>query len=232
MSIERKIIFYTGNKGKFNEINNEFKHLGLLTKSNDKKYHYTLEQANIDIPEIQSTLNEEVVKHKLNWILNNKLTVSELKNVSIMVEDTGLYITDNIMNGFPGALVKYYLDHLGNEGICKKNANSSADAITYIGFWDSLLQKEVYFKGIVSGKISDKPSGNNGFGYDPAFVPLFLNDYEYYNSSTENIIIRKSNINNYTFADLDDNEKSQTNMRTICASKLCNYILNNDKHYK
>ena len=28
-----------------------------------------------------------------------------------------------------------------------------------------------YFEGIVKGSIADRPRGNNGFGYDPIFVP-------------------------------------------------------------
>lgn len=223
-SCEKEILFYTGNKGKYNEIKTEFAKHNLLTPNNKHKYHYKLTQVNVDIPEIQSTSNEEVVKHKLNWIIKHNMTSYDIYTKSVMVEDTGLYITNDIMNGFPGALIKYYLEHLKNDGICKLNGGSSAEATTYIGLWDSSIQKDIYFKGTVSGKIAVKPSGTNGFGYDPAFVPLFLNDYDYFTDAKSELLIRQRNTENYTFADLDDDKKAQTNMRTICASRLCNYI--------
>lgn len=225
MSIEHQIIFCTGNKGKFREITNEFNKYNLLTPSVNKKYHFTLVQKDIDIPEIQSTSNEEVVKYKLNWVLENVLSSVTQNNNSIIVEDTGLCIMDKIMNGFPGALIKFYLKHLGNEGICQQNTNAPTEAITYIGFWDGINQKDIYFKGTVTGYIAENPSGINGFGYDPCFVPLFLNDYKYFTDKKSELIIRERNINNLTFADLSDEQKAQTNMRTICTSKLCNYLL-------
>lgn len=224
MSIEHQIIFCTGNKSKFKEINTEFEKYNLLKPSDDKKYHYKLIQEDIDIPEIQSTSNEEVVKHKLNWILKNKVSSDEMFNKSFMVEDTGLCIMDNIMNGFPGALIKFYLKHLGNEGICHQNAGSLTEATTYIGFWNAINQTDIYFKGTVTGNIAERPSGTNGFGYDPCFVPIFLNEYQYFTDKTSELIVRERNFNNLTFADLSDEQKAQTNMRTICASKLCNYL--------
>ena len=36
-------------------------------------------------------------------------------------------------------------------------------------------KNEFVFKGTLKGKIVFPPRGNNGFGYDPIFVPLNLN---------------------------------------------------------
>lgn len=212
----KKLIFYTGNKGKFAEIKTE------LSKNIS---NITLIMNDIDIPEIQSTSNKEVIKHKLRWILDNKITYEDRLNVSFIVEDTGLYINSKEMNGFPGALIKYYMDHLKPYGICKQNGGSPADAVTYIGLWDSNTQQELYFNGCIKGTIAEQPSGSNGFGYDPCFVPFYLNEYKYFTNNThEDIIIRERNINDYTFADLNNEQKTETNMRTICVFKLCKYI--------
>lgn len=215
MSNKTKIIFYTSNKRKFNEIETELKN----------NNNIILIQDNIDIPEIQSTSNKDVVKHKLQWIINNKMTLDEKMNTSVIVEDTGLYINSLEMNGFPGALVKHYLDHLTTDGICKQNGDSPADAVTYIGLWDCNTQSEVYFKGMVEGKISTVAKGDNGFGYDASFIPLYLNDYDYYKNRNNKDFIRLINNNNYTFAELSDAKKAQCNMRTISAYKLCEYLL-------
>ena len=32
-------------------------------------------------------------------------------------------------------------------------------------------KKEYYFEGICEGKIAEQNSGNEGFGYDPIFIP-------------------------------------------------------------
>lgn len=216
MNTIQSLIFYTGNKGKFREIKTEL---------NKHTNNVTLIQDNIDIPEIQSTSNKDVVEHKLQWIIKNKLTAQERLTTSVIVEDTGLYINSPEMNGFPGALVKYYLEHLKTDGICAQNGGSPADAVTYIGLWNCKTQQEIYFRGAISGFISMRPRGENGFGYDPCFVPLYLNDYDYYTNNNVEVLIRERNHDNLTFAELTDEQKAQCNMRTICAAKLFKHLL-------
>ena len=36
-------------------------------------------------------------------------------------------------------------------------------------------KNEFFFKGTLKGKVVFPPRGNNGFGYDPIFVPLNYN---------------------------------------------------------
>ena len=90
------VTFLTGNKNKVEEAQ---KILGNKFKVINKK---------IDLPEIQSTEVEEVIKEKV------QTAYDQLKE-PVFAEDTGVYI-DN-MNGFPGALIKFYFDKLKNIGI-------------------------------------------------------------------------------------------------------------------
>jgi inosine/xanthosine triphosphate pyrophosphatase family protein len=37
------------------------------------------------------------------------------------------------------------------------------------GYYDG--QQEVYFEGALAGTVSEQPSGNGGYGWDPIFIP-------------------------------------------------------------
>jgi non-canonical purine NTP pyrophosphatase (RdgB/HAM1 family) len=208
-----KIIFYTGNKGKVKEIVNEFKKLNC---------NYEIIMEDIEIPEIQSISNKEVIESKLEYV-KNRMTKNELQTKSFIVEDTGLYI-DN-MNKFPGALIKFYLESIGVEGISRFNNGSLADAETWIGLWDARTQTNNYFTGQVKGHIATNPRGCNGFGYDPIFIPNNINEYNI-QTSNDDLIEILHNIENKTFSEFTDNEKAMCNQRTIAGSKLANYLIN------
>lgn len=62
-----------------------------------------------------------------------------------------------------------------------------------------------YFEGIVTGTILDQLSGNNGFGYDPLFVP------EGYNKS---------------FAEMTPDEKNSISHRGKAVAKLVEFLRN------
>ena len=66
------------------------------------------------------------------------------------------------------------------------------------------MEKEpLVFKGECFGRISEKEEGNQGFGYDPIFIP---DSYE------------------KTFASLGDEVKNKISHRGIASSKLVEYL--------
>lgn len=172
-----RLAFVTSNKNKAYEVKNI---LGL---------DLDIERANI--PEIQSLSAEENARHKA-------YSAYRAIGKPVIVEDTGLYIKG--FDGFPGALVKWYLGGVGYEGICRavdRCKTRSAYAETCIGFHDGKLMK--IFTGRIKGTIAKHPRGSNNFGWDRIFVP---DGY------------RK------TFAEMGAVEKSKISMRGIATRKL------------
>ncbi|MCQ2749906.1 MAG: non-canonical purine NTP pyrophosphatase [Clostridia bacterium] len=70
----------------------------------------TVEQVNIDIPEIQADTNEEVA------INSSKYAFSQLSEM-VLKNDGGLVIP--ALKGFPGVYARYIEETLGAEGILK-----------------------------------------------------------------------------------------------------------------
>ena len=89
----------------------------------------------------------------------------------ILVEDSGLIV--EAWNGLPGALTKWFLASVGNEGILRmlqgeEDRSARAVCAVAIAFADGSTR---VFLGEVGGLISPKPRGSGGFGWDPIFVP-------------------------------------------------------------
>ena len=84
----------------------------------------------------------------------------------VLVEDTGLHI--EYLNGFPGALIKSFWEHLGNEGISRLAGLSNLTAITVIGYHDG--ENMYFFRGMTKGYIPHLPT-SGGFGWDGIFIP-------------------------------------------------------------
>lgn len=129
----------------------------------------TLQQAGIgiDIPEPYDTLQENA---------NTKAkTIFELTKQNCFSEDTGLEI--DALNGAPGVHSARYAgeDRNFNANMQKvlfnlknsKNRNAQFRTVICL-IWN---EKEYYFEGICRGKIAEENSGNEGFGYDPIFIP-------------------------------------------------------------
>lgn len=115
-----------------------------------------------------------------------------------LVEDTGLEFA--AWNGLPGALVKWFLKSVNNEGILamlKDEKNRMAVAKTAVGFSDG---SECYvFLGEIVGTIPTELRGEQGFGWDPIFIPT---------GSSK------------TFAEMDATEKNTISMRKKALLKL------------
>lgn len=89
----------------------------------------------------------------------------------ILVEDSGLVF--EAWNGLPGALTKWFLGSVGNEGLLKMlsaESDRSARAVCAVAVAAADGSVRV-FVGEVEGEIPSEPRGEGGFGWDPIFVP-------------------------------------------------------------
>ena len=116
-------------------------------------------QEGIDLDEIQAVEVEEVIQHKL-------AQAYRLVGKPLLCEDTAFYIED--LNGFPGALIRWYLERLDTDGITRLHGGRRAYAKTVVGYHDG--QKMHFFSGHIKGTIPEKPQGK-GFGWSTIFIP-------------------------------------------------------------
>ena len=144
-----KAVFVTGNTSKakyFSEL------IGM-----------PIEHHAIEGHEIQSLDLEEVAKHKA------KLAYDQLKR-PVIVEDVALTI--NCLGGLPGSFIKWFIEEVGLEKICRladMDKSRAALASCVYAYYDGKTFK--CFKGSLRGVIADRPRGNIGFGWNPTFIP-------------------------------------------------------------
>ena len=152
---EIDVTFITGNKNKAEYLE---KLLGLKIK-----------HQKIDLDEIQSLNLEEIVEHKV------KQAYAILKS-PVLVEDVGLFFND--LGGLPGPFIKYFVDNVPFEKICKmigsvknegEKENRKAVAKCVFGYFDGENLK--LFEGKLDGEIALEPRGENGYGWDKIFIP-------------------------------------------------------------
>ena len=194
-----KLIFATNNQHKVNEIQP-------LVGSDFELI--TLKDAGIDtdIPEPFDSL-EENAAHKSKTIYN-------LTGLNCFSEDTGLEVTS--LNGEPGVKSARYSgeDKSFDKNIDKllNNLDSKNDRSARFRTVISLLidGKEIQFEGICEGYIIQNRQGNEGFGYDPVFVP----------SGAE-----------ITFAQMTMEEKNKFSHRRKAVDKLVNYLRKINKDF-
>lgn len=141
--------FATKNKNKLREVGE------ILGRS--------LEQISIELFEPQGVNVEDVVREKAE-------DAFQKTGMFVLVEDTSLEFV--AWNGLPGALIKWFLETIGNEGILKmlsSETNRAAIAKTAVGFFDGTQAR--VFVGEISGTVPETIRGTGGFGWDPIFVP-------------------------------------------------------------
>lgn len=146
------IYFATSNVNKFREAEE------ILRAFKIKVVHFPFKYN-----EIRSDNLEEIAKDAVN------VAYRKLKK-PVFVEDSGLFIAT--LNDFPGTYSAWTMNKIGNRGILslmKGKKNRVAYFKAGVAYSDG--EKITTFNGEIKGKIADRPKGNNGFGFDPVFIP-------------------------------------------------------------
>lgn len=121
----------------------------------------------IDIPEPHDTLQENASE--------KSRTIFRLTGKNCFSEDTGLEV--QVLNGEPGVKSARYAGEGrsfdANIDKLLKNLHEADDKAAHFRTVISLILdgKEYYFEGTCDGRIISEKRGNNGFGYDPVFIP-------------------------------------------------------------
>jgi len=188
-----KLVFATNNKHKLDEVRKITSHHPVEIVS--------LAEINCfdDIPETADTLEGNALQ-KAHYI-------QEKFGLNCFADDTGLEV--EALNNAPSVYSARYagLGH-DSEANMKKllhemegKENRKARFRTVIALvWNG---KTYTFEGIVNGTITTAKRGENGFGYDPIFIP------EGYDQ---------------TFAELGDNIKNQISHRAKAVEKLDEFL--------
>ena len=194
-----KFIFATNNQHKVDEIRS-------IIGDQSDSYRIqilTLKEAgiDIDIPEPYDTLEENAS--------GKSRTIFEMTGTNCFSEDTGLEV--NALNGEPGVKSARYagdgrsfdanIEKLLINLAGKQNRSARFRAVI------SLLidGKETLFEGICEGRIIEEKRGEQGFGYDPVFIPA---------GSTK------------TFGEMTMEEKTRHSHRARATEKLVAFLTN------
>jgi len=187
-----KLIFATNNQNKVEEIRHNIgKRFELLT----------LKEAgiDIDIPEPHDTIEANASE--------KSKTIYGMTSTNCFSEDTGLEVA--ALNGEPGVKSARYAgeDKSFDRNIdkllfkLKDQTDMSARFKTVISL--IIDGQETLFEGICNGRIIRERKGNNGFGYDPVFIP----------EGSEK-----------TFAEMSLEEKDQFSHRARATQKLVAFL--------
>lgn len=189
----RNLVFATGNSHKLQEVQGLFKEGFALS---------CLKDVNIteEIPETADNLVDNALQKA--WYVYKKC------GIPCFADDTGLEV--EALNGAPGVYSARYAgeqkDSRLNMLLLLKNmsgkTNRNARFRTIIAYIDENAQEHI-FEGEIRGKIIENMAGENGFGYDPIFVP------EGYDK---------------TFAQLSSETKNKISHRARAMEKFLSYI--------
>lgn len=122
-----------------------------------------IEHQPVDTPEIQSTNLAEIVEFKA------KAAYEKIKK-PVIIEDTGLVI--NSLGKLPGPFIKWFEKEIGLEKVCRLadiSQDRSASAGAAFAFYDGNRLK--IFESSLPGRIPKHPRGDEGFGWNPIFIP-------------------------------------------------------------
>ena len=189
-----KIVFATNNRNKLAEIQSilgdRFEIVSLKDIGCDA-----------DIPETGSTLEENAMQ-KARYIYDNY-------GLSVFADDTGLEVA--ALGGAPGVHSARYAtdghDFAANNRLLLRNLAGQTDRRARFRTVIALILggEEHRFEGIGEGRIIEHETGDEGFGYDPLFVP---DGYD------------------RTFAQMSVEEKNAVSHRARAVRKLVEFLKN------
>lgn len=129
----------------------------------------------------------------------------DIYHMPVIADDSGISI--DYLGGYPDIHSARFLDHLDYEEknkLITKVMCDIKDRHAYYTCVICLIDEDVhFFEGILHGKIADVPSGDNGFGYDPIFIP---------------------DGQDMTFAMMDSDMKNAISHRSLAIKKLVDYL--------
>lgn len=192
----KQIVFATNNKHKLDEV-----------RAIVGMYFDVLSLSDIgcheDIPETGDTFEENAIM-KARYI-------KEKYGYDCFADDSGLEVT--ALNNAPGVFSARYAGEPSNslrnieklmqnmQGVADRSARfRTCIALLYAG-------EEYIFEGCIEGSIIDTLRGENGFGYDPLFMPQ---GYD------------------ITFAEMSSDEKNKISHRAIATKRLVEFLTNSE----
>lgn len=185
-----KILIATNNKHKVEEISAIFKGTGAeLVSPKDIGLH-------VDVEEDGTTFAENALKKAEGF--------RKASGLAVIADDSGL--TVEALGGDPGVYSARYggegLDDKGRTALLLKNLGDNKNRrAAFVCSIAMLLEngEKITAEGRCEGEIAYAPSGENGFGYDPVFIPA---GYE------------------KSFAELSGEEKNKISHRGLALAEL------------
>ena len=156
-----------------------------------------VQQAYINLEEIQELDEQKIIKHKLSQVYKKV-------RGSYFVEDSSIYY-ECFNYKFPGPFIRWFHDALTVNEQAKmaiRLGKTGAIAKTIVGYSNNGKSFKI-FTGSIKGKIV-MPRGNKDFGYGPIFLP---NGYK------------------QTYGEMDRELKYKISSRALAIRKLKNYLL-------
>lgn len=193
----KKILVATNNKHKIKEIKSVLTSVKNISVLSLNDFGITA-----DISEDGKTLED-------NALLKAE-HVFKLLNIPAISDDTGLFV--DALYGEPGI---YSARYAGENATYKDNCDKLLSALKNVTMnerkarFESVIcfykanSEYIFFKGVCHGRIIEEERGENGFGYDPVFVP---------DGSAK------------TFAELSDQEKNIISHRALALNLYKEYI--------
>jgi len=197
----------TGNRGKVAEAKHALQPLGFDVVQ--------LQVEGVEISEPQADDLEEVARSKIEQAIPHLPSPDD----ALLVEDAGLFV--DALHGFPGVYSAYALKTIGFNGLLNLLQDTTQRTGSFHAVAALWLDGKIHLsRGICQGEIAMQASGNDGFGFDPVFIPhpIQYNGVAYFAYSTDG----------KTFADVDMIEKEKFSHRRKALDGLIQ-ILNESK---